>query len=144
MMSIVRQDSSRGLLSLAPVALMFAGLLGTANLAAPQTAEASRLGNVSQYRLWMADARALYPYAQSVDKMYRVMMCESGGNPSASGGRGAWLGLFQYAPGTWRGSWNPYRSNSIWDAKSQIYATAKAWSIGMQSHWSCYYKTAGR
>lgn len=99
---------------------------------------------LEQYRQWMEEARAMYPYKQSIDKMWSVMMCESGGNPRASGGGGRWLGLFQYAPGTWGGSWNPYRANSIWDAKSQIFATAKAWSIGMQSHWSCYYKTAGR
>ncbi|HST05368.1 MAG TPA: SH3 domain-containing protein [Chloroflexia bacterium] len=99
---------------------------------------------LTQYRQWMEEARATYPYPQSVDKMWRVMMCESGGNPRASGGGGAWLGLFQYAPGTWAGRWNPYRTDSIWDAKSQIFATAKAWSIGMQSAWSCYYITAGR
>jgi hypothetical protein len=98
----------------------------------------------AQYRAWMLDAKRMYPYPQTIDKMWRVMMCESSGNPNASGGRGAWLGLFQYTPTTWRGSWNPYRSASIWDAKAQIYATARAWSIGMQSHWSCYYKTAGR
>lgn len=92
------------------------------------------------YRQWMEEARAMYPYRESIDKMWSVMMCESGGNASASGGGGAWLGLFQYAPATWRGSWNPYRNNSIWDAKSQIFATAKAWSIGMQSAWTCYYK----
>jgi uncharacterized protein YraI len=97
-----------------------------------------------QYRIWMEEARAMYPYRQTIDKMWAVMMCESGGNPRASGGGGRWLGLFQYAPGTWNGSWNPYRSNSIWDARSQIFATAKAWSIGMQSHWSCYYITPGR
>ncbi len=99
---------------------------------------------LGQYRLWMEEARKMYPYKQDIDKMWRVMMCESGGNPRASGGGGRWLGLFQYAPGTWGGSWNPYRGNSIWDAKSQIFATAKAWSIGMQSHWSCYYITSGR
>lgn len=92
----------------------------------------------SQYRQWMEEARAMYPYPQSIDKMWSVMMCESGGNPNASGGGGRWLGLFQYAPGTWRGSWNPYRAESIWDARAQIFATAKAWSIGMQHHWSCF------
>lgn len=98
----------------------------------------------SQYRQWMEEARAMYPYPQDTDKMWRVMQCESGGNPNASGGGGRYLGLFQYAPGTWGGSWNPYRNESIWDAKSQIFATAKAWSIGMQNQWSCYYITAGR
>lgn len=93
---------------------------------------------LAQYHQWMEDARTAFPYTQSVDKMWSVMMCESGGNTHASGGGGAWLGLFQYSPGTWAGSWNPYRSNSIWDAKSQIFATAKAWSLGMQGAWSCY------
>lgn len=111
---------------------------------APAQPASTGTSTMAQYRQWMEEARVAYPYPQTVDKMWRVMMCESGGSPRASGGGGAWLGLFQYAPGTWAGGWNPYRSNSIWDAKSQIFATAKAWSIGMQSAWSCYYITAGR
>ncbi len=124
-------------------ALMFVQLLGTLFMS-PDRAEAASSQTLSQYKAWMADAKQTYPYPQSLDKMYRVMMCESGGNPRASGGGGAWLGLYQYAPTTWRGSWNSYRKSSIWDAKAQIYATAKAWSIGMQSQWSCYYITKGR
>ena len=118
----------------------------TAKPKAEPTAERRSAGTstLEQYRQWMEEARAMYPYKQTIDKMWSVMMCESGGNARASGGGGRWLGLFQYAPGTWGGSWNPYRRESIWDAKSQIFATAKAWSIGMQSHWSCYYKTPGR
>ena len=108
------------------------------------TSRPSGSSTQAQYRQWMEEARTMYPYTQSVDKMWSVMMCESGGNARASGGGGRWLGLFQYAPTTWGGRWNPYRGESIWDAKSQIFATAKAWSIGMQSHWSCYYITAGR
>ena len=119
-------------------------LFATPLFVGDNVAEAQSKATLAQYRAWMEDARKVHPYPQSVDKMYRVMMCESSGNAQASGGRGAWLGLFQYAPSTWRGRWNPYRNSSIWDAKVQIYATAKAWSIGMQSHWSCYYKTAGR
>jgi uncharacterized protein YraI len=112
--------------------------------AATPTPRSTSTGGTSQYRQWVEEARVMYPYAQDTDKMWRVMMCESGGNPNASGGGGRWLGLFQYAPGTWAGGWNPYRANSIWDAKSQIFATAKAWSIGMQSAWSCFYITSGR
>lgn len=104
------------------------------NALAPGGATSTR----AQYRQWMEEARAMYPYRESVDKMWSVMMCESGGNAGASGGGGAWLGLFQYVPSTWRGTWNPYRDASIWDAKSQIFATAKAWSNGKQSWWSCY------
>jgi hypothetical protein len=126
-----------GLLAIAAVCVPWISGYGGAQAAQTN----SRL---AQYRAWMVEARAMYPYPQSVDKMYRVMMCESSGNPRAVGGGGAWLGLFQYAPRTWRGSWNPYRNQSIWDPKAQIFATAKAWSIGMQSHWSCYYKTAGK
>ena len=133
------------------VACVLAGVIGLAFGGQPgyagatgQTQRVVQAERMAQYRAWMVDAKRMYPYPQTVDKMWRVMLCESSGNPNASGGRGAWLGLFQYAPTTWRGSWNPYRSASIWDARSQIYATARAWSIGMQSHWSCYYKTAGR
>lgn len=125
-------------------ALFITALVLTGFGPSTQTASAAPSRALDQYVTWMKEAKKLYPYPQSLDKMYRVMMCESSGNPRASGGRGAWLGLFQYAPTTWRGSWNPYRSQSIYDAKAQIFATARAWSIGMQSHWSCYYYTAGR
>lgn len=94
----------------------------------------------AQLRQWIDEARAMYPYPESTDKMWRVMMCESTGYPGAVGS-GIYYGLFQYLPSTWAGSWNPYRNESIWDARSQIFATARAWSIGMQSHWSCYYLT---
>ena len=53
-------------------------------------ASAATKATLDQYRAWMADAKAMYPYPQSLDKMWRVMMCESGGNASASGGGGRW------------------------------------------------------
>jgi hypothetical protein len=140
----VKHSNARsGFYTLLSIALL-AGLTCVAVLSKPAEVKAESAQNADQYRTWMLDARKTYPYPQSVDKMYRVMMCESGGNPRAKGARGAYLGLFQYAPATWRGSWNPYRNSSIWDAKAQIYATAKAWSIGMQGQWGCYYKTRGR
>ena len=140
------RGGTASLVALAPMTAVFAGMLFSADLATPQTAAAahSHSADVAQYKAWMTDARKLYPYPQSVDKMYRVMMCESSGNANASGGGGAWLGVYQYAPRTWHDTWNPYRNSSIYDAKAQIYATAKAWSIGMQSHWACYYQTPGR
>ncbi|MEA2572917.1 MAG: hypothetical protein QOH93_215 [Chloroflexia bacterium] len=122
--------------------LVMFGVFGAAFT--PASAQTSRADRLAQYKAWMIEAKAMYPYPQTIDKMYRVMMCESSGNPSASGGRGTYLGLYQYHRGTWGGSWNPYRKNNIFDARSQIFATAKAWSIGMQSHWSCYYITPGR
>ena len=39
--------------------------------------------------------------------MYRLMMIESGGSANIVG-PGGYYGLFQYAPTTWKGSWNPF------------------------------------
>lgn len=119
-------------------------LVMLAGAAAPASAQTSTANRLAQYKAWMVEARQMYPYPQSIDKMYRVMLCESSGNPNVVGPRGLYHGLFQYHRGTWGGRWNPYRTQNIYDAKAQIFATAKAWSIGMQSHWSCYYITAGR
>lgn len=121
------------------MAPMFAFTAGT-----PGRAEAASNSTLAQYKQWIAEARLMYPYPQSADKMYRTMMCESGGNASVSSPSGTYKGLFQYATSTWQGKWNPYRTSSLWDAHNQIFATAKAWSVGMQGQWSCYYITAGR
>ncbi len=106
----------------------------------PAEARPNAASTIDQYRTWIAQARVIYPYRESVDKMYRVMMCESGGNPRAIGSR-RWYGLFQYVPSTWHGRWNPYRYNDLYDAKAQIFGTARAWSIGKQHEWSCYHLT---
>jgi hypothetical protein len=108
--------------------------------ALPAAAAPARSESLTQYRQWIAEARVMYPYKEPASRMYKVMMCESGGDRFAVGG-GRWYGLFQYVPGTWRGAWNPYRASSLNDSRAQIFATAKAWSIGMQSAWSCYYLT---
>lgn len=129
---------------LASLVLALAALASLFGFSAYGTAVAAPASDLAQYKAWMVEARAMYPYPQSVDKMYRVMMCESGGNSRAMNPSGKYHGLFQYHRGTWGGKWNPYRSNNIYDAKSQIFATAKAWSVKMQSHWSCYYMTSGR
>jgi hypothetical protein len=89
-----------------------------------------------QYRAWMAEARTLYPYDDSIDSMWSVMLCESGGNPDLNAGD--YHGLFQYSAETWSGAWNPYRERSIYDPQAQIFATAKAWHDGQQGWWGCY------
>jgi hypothetical protein len=91
---------------------------------------------LAQYRQWMEEARGLHPYPEPVDKMWAVMMCESGGEPMLSAS--LYHGLFQYHPDTWAGEWNPYRSAAILDPRAQIFATAKAWQEGYQSWWGCY------
>jgi peptidoglycan hydrolase CwlO-like protein len=66
--------------------------------------------------------------------MYRLMMIESGGNASVVG-PGGYFGLFQYAPSTWKGSWNPYRGQSITNGAAQIKATALALRLGYGHAW---------
>ncbi len=119
--------------------LLLAVLLPALPTARAQAAPA-HASLIDQYRVWIHEARLAYPYPQSENKMYRVMMCESGGDRFAIGA-GRWYGLFQYVPSTWRGSWNPYRAADIHDAHAQIFGTAAAWHRGMQSAWSCYYIT---
>ena len=62
------------------------------------------------------------------------MMIESGGSATAVG-PGGYHGLFQYAPTTWKGSWNPYRGASIYDGAAQIRATALAIHLGYGHAW---------
>jgi len=66
--------------------------------------------------------------------MYRLMMIESGGSASVVG-PGGYYGLFQYAPSTWKGDWNPWRSSSIADGAAQIKATALALRQGYGHSW---------
>lgn len=106
----------------------------------PATSEPELEGEaaLAQYRVWIGEARVQYPYPDSVQRMYDVMMCESGGQAGIVNPAGPYSGLFQYADGTWNGDWNTYRENDILDAQSQIFATALAWSLNMQGHWGCY------
>lgn len=93
---------------------------------------------LTQYRTWISEARAAHPYPESETRMFDVMMCESGGDASIVNPAGPYTGLFQYATGTWNGEWNSYRGDGITNARAQIFATALAWNLGMQSHWGCY------
>jgi hypothetical protein len=101
----------------------------------PALAASERL---EQYRAWIAEARATHPYRESVEKMWSVMMCESGGRPNVVSPNRLYHGLFQYHRKTWSGRWNSYRDQSIFDPRAQIFATAKAWSEGNQRWWGCY------
>lgn len=93
---------------------------------------------LDQYRAWISEARTLHPYPDSETRMFDVMMCESGGNADIVNPAGPYTGLFQYANGTWNGEWNTYRDSEITDGRAQIFATALAWSLNMQSQWGCY------
>jgi|GEM_PF-1432639 hypothetical protein len=91
--------------------------------------------DLEQYRVWMHEARMQYPYSESLDAMWSVMICESSGNPTVV--VNGYYGLFQYSSDTWLGEWNPYREQPILDPKAQIFATAKAWYDGNQHWWGC-------
>lgn len=69
----------------------------------------------------------------SADGLYRLMLAESGGVASIT--NGAYKGLFQYADGTWKGSWNPWRASSIFDGAAQIRATGLAIKLGYGPSW---------
>lgn len=76
----------------------------------------------------------------SADGLYRLMMAESGGRRFAGS---TYKGLFQYYPGTWRASWNPWRTQSIYNGWAQIQATAYAIDRGMgPSSWPSTYWAA--
>nr|WP_156780777.1 hypothetical protein [Hyphomonas sp. Mor2] len=105
---------------------------------APPVVELEGDEALAQYRVWISEARAAHPYPDSEQRMFDVMMCESGGNPGIVNPAGPYTGLFQYVAGTWNGDWNTYRDSDITDARAQIFATALAWSLNMQNQWGCY------
>lgn len=74
--------------------------------------------------------RAAKRHGVSADGLYRLMMLESGGKARAVGA-GRFYGLFQYSIVTWKGDWNPWRSQSVFDGSAQIEASAYAVKKGM-------------
>ena len=91
-------------------------------------------GAVGQGPWWPLIRRSAAANGVSAIGMYRLMMIESGGSATASNG-GHYLGLFQYAPSTWAGSWNPWRTASIIDGAAQIKATGHALKLGYGPSW---------
>jgi peptidoglycan hydrolase CwlO-like protein len=87
-----------------------------------------------QGQWWPLIEQAAAVNGVSAKGMYRLMMVESRGYASIVG-PGGYYGLFQYAPSTWKGSWNPYRSHSITDGAAQIHATALALKMGYGHAW---------
>lgn len=98
----------------------------------PDASGGSAAGGQGQW--WSLIQAAAGANGVSARGMYRLMMIESGGSATAVG-PGGYYGLFQYAPTTWRGSWNPYWSASITDGPAQIKATAVALHLGYGHAW---------
>jgi hypothetical protein len=93
---------------------------------------------LDQYQAWIHEAREKHPYADTAQRMYDVMVCESKGNAVIVNPAGPYYGLFQYAKGTWKSPWNTYAEADVRDAKAQIFATALAWQLRKQGMWGCY------
>jgi hypothetical protein len=95
---------------------------------------------------WMPVLRAAAKrYHLSAQALRRMMLLESGGRTRAVGGGGAFLGLFQYSPATWRAMWNPFRRYGIFLGGAQIWATAQAIHCGWgPSMWPNTYPMAFR
>jgi hypothetical protein len=90
-----------------------------------------RMASWELHHQWMPIIEvAAAKYHVKADGMYRMMMRESGGQQYA-GANSSFKGLFQYYSGTWSSSWNPWRQDDIFDASSQIFATAYAIHKGM-------------
>lgn len=88
-----------------------------------------------RFGFWGPDlVRAAAQYGQDPAELYRVMLCESGGDQYAD--NGVCKGLFQFNPGTWAGT--PYGGSDIFDGHAQIWAAAWMWSQGRQYEWTCF------
>jgi hypothetical protein len=74
-------------------------------------------------------------YGQSREDMLRVARCESGLNPSAVGGGGAYYGLYQFVPSTFART--PYGQYNINDPWANANAAGWMWSQGKKSDWVC-------
>jgi soluble lytic murein transglycosylase-like protein len=79
--------------------------------------------------------QAFAPQGQAaVDWGLRVAACESGYNPNAQNASGA-SGVFQFMPGTWKGT--PYGNQNIFDASANVNAAAWYYQKNGGGAWSC-------
>jgi hypothetical protein len=74
-------------------------------------------------------------YGQPREDMLRVARCESGLNPHAVGGGGAYHGLYQFVPSTF--AQTPYGEYDIYDPWANANAAAFKWSEGGKGDWVC-------
>ena len=101
---------------------------------AQQEGELKRQDAVARFGQWGPYlVEAAEAYGQDPAELYRVMLCESRGDPNAD--NGVCKGLFQFNPGTWAGT--PFGGQSIYDARAQTMAAAWMWSQGRKGEWTC-------
>jgi len=96
--------------------------------------ERKRAEAVASFGEWGPDLiAAAATYGQDPAALYRVMICESKGDPNAD--NGVCKGLFQFNPSTWANT--PFGGQSIYDGHAQIQAAAWMWSQGRKGEWTC-------
>ena len=88
-------------------------------------------GNVEQWR----DLVAAYFPADAVDRMLRIMACESGGSPSAKNSRSGASGLLQIMP-FWADHFGIARSD-LFDADTNVRIARKVWDQQGFGAWAC-------
>ncbi|GAC1652954.1 MAG: hypothetical protein NVS9B1_01310 [Candidatus Dormibacteraceae bacterium] len=71
----------------------------------------------------------------AIDWALRVAACESGYNPNAYNASSGASGLFQFMPGTWRGT--PEANQNIFDAYANAAAAAYTYAHQGGTPWSC-------
>ena len=85
---------------------------------------------------WEGTIAAHFP-ADQVGKACRVMMCESGGNPTAANPRSTASGLFQFLDSTWVNTTGTPAPASAYSGPTQVAAAAKLWRSSGWSPWVC-------
>jgi hypothetical protein len=78
-------------------------------------------------------AKSAARYGVPADLLAALIHQESGFQPGVSSGAGA-EGIAQFMPGTWSGSWNPFRSQSPFNAQAAIPAAALYLSRALQTN----------
>ena len=96
------------------------------------------VGHTQSPEVSAAIHQAASTYGVSEAWMRRIARCESSYLPWVTS-RGGHMGLYQYAPQTWRtfSRWAGYEGASPYDPWSAAMVTAYALSRGYASHWAC-------
>lgn len=85
---------------------------------------------------WEADVAARWP-AEQVGTACRIIMCESGGNPTARNPRSSASGIWQFLKGTWAG-YGGYAEAWLAPPHVQHDAAFALWQRSSWRPWSCY------
>jgi soluble lytic murein transglycosylase-like protein len=98
---------------------------------------AHRCGDQNHTAVLSCIHRAALHWQVDYRYMRGIAWRESRYDPRAKNPSSTASGVMQFLTSTWYGSWNPYRGQSIWSAKSNTLAAAYAMRLGYYSWWAC-------